>query len=253
MQSRYILEGEGGDQVCGRAASGLPLTEVSFATLPPHFLSSDAESMTAAQWEEVLPGYSTVYPLNFREVIPFLLASLVYHQPYLAQMQARQPRHPLFLQRVWTNGTLLHLKDAVGAGCSRNPISKMTVTGVPPNLVFANKMVDMQRDMCDMKDQIIAKLEQLPEAMKHSLLANFQINGTVPITRNEMQEVISTSIDSLRGSIESSFQLLSHRNENPLVPVEEQNDLTPQNTAVYTTWGWGGRLRRVPPDFVYPV
>ena len=114
----------------------------------------------------------------------------------------------------------------------------MTVTGVPPNLVFANKMVDMQRDMCDMKDQIIAKLEQLPEAMKHSLLANFQINGTVPITRNEMQEVISTSIDSLRGSIESSFQLLSHRNENPLVPVEEQNDLTPQNTAVYTTWGW---------------
>ena len=89
--------------------------------------------------------------------------------------------------------------------------------------------------------------------MKHFLLANFQINRTVPITRNKIQEMISTFIDSLRGSIESSFQSLSHRNQNPVVPVEERNDLTPQNTAVYTTWGWGGRLRRVPLDFVYPV
>ena len=40
VQSRYILEGEGGDQLCGRAASGLPLTDVSFANLPPYFLLS---------------------------------------------------------------------------------------------------------------------------------------------------------------------------------------------------------------------
>ena len=252
VQSRYILEGEGGDQVCGRAASGLPLTEASFANLPPHFLRSDGESLSAEQWEDVLPGYSTFYPLNFREVIPFLLASLVYHQPYLAQMQVTQPRHPLFLQRVWTNGTLLRLKDAVGAGCSRHPISKMTATGVPPHLVLANKMVDMQRDMCDMKDQIIAKLEQLPEAMKQSLLANFQINGTVPITRNEMQEMISTSIDSLRGSIESSFQSLSQRNENPVAAVAERVGPSPV-ASNYTLWNWKGRLHPVPENFEFPV
>jgi hypothetical protein len=84
VQSRYILEGEGGDQVCGRAASGLPLTDDSFANLPPHFLGSDEDFLSTAEWEDILPGYSTFYPLNFREVIPFLLASLVYHVPYLA-------------------------------------------------------------------------------------------------------------------------------------------------------------------------
>ena len=41
VQSRYILEGEGGDQVCGRAATGLPLTDTSFANLPAHFLAGD--------------------------------------------------------------------------------------------------------------------------------------------------------------------------------------------------------------------
>jgi hypothetical protein len=50
VQSRYILEGEGGDQVCGRAASGLPLTDVSFANLPPHFLRSDEDFLSTAEW-----------------------------------------------------------------------------------------------------------------------------------------------------------------------------------------------------------
>lgn len=57
VQSRYILEGEGGDQVCGRAASGLPLTDVSFANLPHIF---PGELLSAEQWDDILPGYRTL-------------------------------------------------------------------------------------------------------------------------------------------------------------------------------------------------
>ena len=81
------MEGEGGDQLCGRAASGLPLKDVSFANLPPHFTDTGVCILTVDEWNEILPGYSTYYPLNYREVIPYLLASLVYHQPYLAGLQ----------------------------------------------------------------------------------------------------------------------------------------------------------------------
>ena len=70
VQSRYILEGEGGDQVCGRAACGLLLTDVSYGSLPPHFLRIDEDILTSDEWNDILPGYSTFYPLNFREVIP---------------------------------------------------------------------------------------------------------------------------------------------------------------------------------------
>jgi hypothetical protein len=95
VQSRYILEGEGGDQVCGRAATGLPLTETTFANLPAFFLAGD-NGISSAEWENILAGYSTFYPMSFREVI--LLASLVYHRPYLREMQTSHPRHPFFLQ-----------------------------------------------------------------------------------------------------------------------------------------------------------
>jgi hypothetical protein len=51
VQSRYILEGKGGDQVCGRAATGLPLTDVSFPNLPAHFLTED-DGVTSDEWEQ---------------------------------------------------------------------------------------------------------------------------------------------------------------------------------------------------------
>ena len=62
------MEGEGADQVCGRAATGLQLTDVSFENLPPHFVSGDS-GLEAAEWGAILPGYSTFYPLSFRFVM----------------------------------------------------------------------------------------------------------------------------------------------------------------------------------------
>ena len=63
----------------------------------------------------------------------------------------------------------------VGAGCNRNPVSKMSATGIPPHLVIANRIVDLQKDMDSMKDQIIKKLAQLPEALKQAMLENFRL------------------------------------------------------------------------------
>ena len=175
--------------------------------------------MSSEQLEDILPGYSTYYPSTFREVIPYQLASLVYHQPFLAKLLEKNPKHPLFLQRVWTSGTLLRLKDKVEAGCNRHPVSKMTATGVPPNLVIANRLVDLQNDLFTMKKQFILKLEQLPEALKHSMLENFQINGTVPITHYEMQNMMKTSIDDLKTTIETFLRSLTLRDQGSSATV----------------------------------
>jgi hypothetical protein len=148
VQSRYILEGEGGDQVCGRAATGLPLTDITFANLPAHFSAMDT-GISPTEWEDILPGYSSFYPLNFREVIPYLLASLVHHRDYLDDLRIRHPRHPLFLQRVWTTGILSRLKDMVVTGCNRNPVSKM----------FA-AMFQIADMMESMKSQILSAIRQ---------------------------------------------------------------------------------------------
>lgn len=82
---RYILSYEGGDQLCGRAATGLPLTDAEFAILPPHLNISEGSILTLNQWNQILPGYSSYYLESFRPVIPFLLASLVYHKRFLEE------------------------------------------------------------------------------------------------------------------------------------------------------------------------
>lgn len=61
VQSRYILEGDGGDQLCGRAATGLPLSDPSFASLPPHF-----SDVCLIEWSTVIPNFESFYPDNFK-------------------------------------------------------------------------------------------------------------------------------------------------------------------------------------------
>ena len=96
VQSRYILEAAGGDNLCGRAATGLSITDLEFASLPPHFDLTNGDILTMAEWDLILPGYSnnTIYPDKFRQVMPYLLASIVYHKSWL--VGHFPPRHPLF-------------------------------------------------------------------------------------------------------------------------------------------------------------
>jgi hypothetical protein len=61
VQNRYIkplMQGEGGDQVVGRAATGLSLLVPEFANLPPHLSSNAAAQLTEAIWKSILPGAS---------------------------------------------------------------------------------------------------------------------------------------------------------------------------------------------------
>lgn len=252
VQSRYILEGEGGDQVCGRAATGLPLTDVSFANLPAHFLTLES-GLNSAEWDDILPGYTTYYPLNFREVVPYLLASLVYHRSYLVELQAQHPQHPLFLQRVWTSGILDRLRDKVGAGCSRNAISRMSATGVPPHLVLANRIVDMQKGMDLIREEVITKLDGLPEALKQSMLQNFNINGTVPITHLQVVEMMEKLQSSIQTTIQSALLQNQISNSAAVVPTNtSRTRLETETPSSYITFTWNSRIHPVPENFRFP-
>lgn len=59
---RVLEPGEGGDKFCGRVASELPLSDVTFANLPAHLQTlNDEEKLSSAEWEITLPRYSTFY------------------------------------------------------------------------------------------------------------------------------------------------------------------------------------------------
>ena len=94
VQDRYIFAGAGGDQVVGRAVSGLPTTTVEFSTLAPHFSSEDATTLNSIGWENIIPNFDQ-YPEGFRYIFPFLVASIIHHQDYL-RGELDSSNHPLF-------------------------------------------------------------------------------------------------------------------------------------------------------------
>lgn len=235
VQKRYIMEGQGGDQLCGRAATGLSLSSREFGSLPPHFDIRSGEILTEQQWQDILPGYSTFYPISFRPTIVHLLASLVFHQPYLERTLAAS--HPLKLTRLWTSGVLISLRDKVESGVVYNPKTNLSATGIPPHILVLDEINRVQRK----QDELDAKVDKIPELVRDRLLEAIQINGAMPITREYVDGMFSTIREELRNLSDISTRPQVSQALDTVVP-----------SLASQTWTWNGRLHPVPQTFTFP-
>ena len=96
---RYVMGGAAGDQRVGRVVCGNPTTSIRFAALPPRFRSEDMEELVQAGLSTVFPHYDEL-PETFKGVVPYLVASVVYHQDW---MRGNLPQdHPIFSSPVFT-------------------------------------------------------------------------------------------------------------------------------------------------------
>ena len=128
----------------------------------------------------------------------------------------------------------------------------MTATRVPPHLVLANQIVDMQKGMDVIRAEVISKLDGLPEALKQNMLQNFNINGTVPITHLQVVEMV----EKLQSSIQTTIQAALLQNQNNLtniaMPVDTSRTVLETTSSPYVTWTWGSRIHPIPENFRFP-
>ena len=251
VTSRYIMEGGGGDELCGRAATGKSLHSASFADLPPHFDLSKGTVLTDEEWEAILPGYATWYPLTFRPVLPFLLASLIYHRQWLESTLSKD--HPLRSQRVWTNGIMARKAGEVFTGCMQNRTTGLNATGVPPHLVLANEMVTMRGDIASLEERLSSRLDILPTTLTSEILEHCQVQGALPIT----EAGLSAMLQSVRTEILEAFDA---RSAHMAASSSSQNrNLASADSTIeldgirYKLWSWDGRLHNVPQGWNFPV
>ena len=260
------------------------MNDHTFADLPPHFASGTP--LTTAEWEDILPGYSTWYPQKFRQVLPFLFASLVYH---CAWIEATFPReHPIFSMRVWTSGLMGRKAGSVLSGCMQNGDSGLVATGVPPHLVLANKVeqvrkactvslnvlftyysvlfllflsfsIKMRGDMATFKETFLLKMDNQPQDMCDAILGQLQVNGAVPITAQQitgMFETFRAENDKFRSELLSTLETRP-REERGAGPITSApTNLPAKNTTIeldghtFSMWTWGSRLHPVPQNWV---
>jgi hypothetical protein len=210
VNDAYFFAGDGQDQLCGRMVCGLPFNDESFAVLPPHFSTAVQAVLDIDMWREVVDGYDN-YPDGFKTCFPYLLATLLYHEDYLRAHL--YDAHPLWNSRVFANNPHLPLLRAEGAvltgiGCC--PDTNMRATGIPPHLAITEKLkilihdcAKMFTDTQTMRAEIFDRLPGLVAvAVGDELRTNFQVDGVVPLSLNDMNR----RFDQMQGTIMGMLQ-----------------------------------------------
>ncbi len=142
-----MFEGDGSDKFCGRTVCGLPLYKREFTCLPPQF---DANlTISGDEWKVIHSEYDSM-PLSFRQCLPFLLVSLVYHKDWLHANLV--PEHPLFSISLFTTGKINTFSNNVILGNNECTSTGMRATGIPP---YIGLMEAMHGIVVNMKEQCL--------------------------------------------------------------------------------------------------
>ncbi|KAH9152508.1 hypothetical protein AeRB84_005073 [Aphanomyces euteiches] len=182
-----------------KCCNGLDVYTKDFASLPPHFVG---QVLNLHEWETILPGYIDYYPSSFRTAIPFMLASLVWHQNWLRD--TLDEKHPLFFSPVWISGLLPQLIQRVEVGCLSNEMTKMKATGIPPHVVISDQISTLQQQM----REILSSINDMPSSVAEAVLSRLRDVETF-----EPSDGLAPSIvDQLCSKIVHELQKLNQQN-----------------------------------------
>lgn len=250
---RYILEGGGGDELCGRAATCVPITSIDFANLPPHFNETNDPILTSEEWGNLVVGYDE-YPKEFKEVITFLLASIVYHANWL--LENLPPGHPIFTTAIFVSGTVHSLRDKVQAGCMHNDVTNMQASGIPPHILLAIQINSMKQQISELNHTVIDKLEnlqstlstELPQLVANCVLDNCQVNGAMPITQQQIQMMFTQFQEQIMESIHTRLNQQSLLNTQINSEIEGEMDSTDFPSYI---WASDNSVHPTPESFIF--
>ena len=271
-KDRYIFEGEGGDQLCGRVVCGLSTLNETFAVLPPHFLPEALLSITDFEWRDVVPGFDH-YPETFRQCIPYLLASVVHHEEFLRTSLSAE--HTLFHTRVFASGLINRLRGTTVTGIGQCVHTGMHASGVPTSVMTHCRVVELGQQLSALKDFVHQTLSQtkediitaqltVPGAVKETLLQNFAVDGVAPLTREDLLsltsrfDTIDSRINDVRADMLATLQdrLTSTHHLPGTVPASSNVGPSAATSSAeqlaWGTWDWDGRFHPVPRGWRFP-
>ena len=90
-------------------------------------------------------------------------------------------------------GHLFKLQPLVRTGWGKNDASDMTASGVPGNIVLANRLFELEKELTNLKtvvdnssvsavNQVTSIMDAMPDKVTAKILENCLIDGAVPHT-----------------------------------------------------------------------
>ena len=267
VRDRYIFQCDGGDQLCGRTVVGLPFDSIDFAVLPPHFNTATSALLTEEFWTSILPDYAA-YPTGMQATLPYLLASLLYHEDFLRE--TLPANHLLFNMPVFAMNPILEdLQDNILLGIGRCQDTQMAATGIPPHLAIAKQVNEVMEELTKMRaenktltekvaNMEVVLLQNLPRAVGDYIRANFTVEGDAVNIRDldvrdgEMKSFIMGEIAKVLQSnqaVQAALVQQAAAAERQAGRGEAQD-----NSSWWRVWGDDGFGSGVytPPDWQFP-
>jgi hypothetical protein len=196
----YLQFAEPGDHYLGRMLAGLDSTLPSFAILPPHFTcgieNEDIKTALNFCFGSIIQKHGN--HLRLTGVLLLLLASVVYHEEYLHDVIARNPRHPFNNISLFRYPDLVkRLRDMI----TTEPTENMPrPTGIPNHIKQAETLQKLFNASLDILGKIQAQSEDLQKALAEAIHDIVRQSGTVtvPILMEHLQQ----HYDSIKELIE---------------------------------------------------
>jgi hypothetical protein len=197
----YLRYEHAGDMHVGRTVTGLPVSDVAFALLPPHFnRDEEAVHLIHSSIESCFLGL----PSCLFQVAEFVLASVVYHSDFLrAELDEH---HLLFNTPLFAHDSMIEeLKKHVKCGIESPHIN---ATGIPPH-VHLSREIQLVREALKKNNTI---LEGLGDDVA-SKVAKEVDETRGGISRNTLRETIALCLEEC--GISRSMEEVMQSNQTP--------------------------------------
>ena len=139
------------------------------------------------------------------------------------------------------------LKSHLLTGSTHCSLTGMQATGIPAHLAMANELSAVVSQTQQLKEAVLSRCDELPAALTDVMLSKFTINGALPITVDNMKEMLSTAIAQMRGEMRSELQGL--RVDDAMAPGPS-HQFSPDPR--FQLWTWGERQHIVPHGWTLP-
>jgi hypothetical protein len=179
--------------------------------------------------------------------------------------------HPLWKQRLFTlkieshNKEMLidYLRSQVLTGYGHCKSTFMHATGVPTSIALAYEIRELKTAVelmsesntnlfSGMQENIIKSVENMPCAVKESILENFIVGGVVPLNLRDVQSIVKSSNENILKEVKEYMTQLSYINKDHEVNNSSTNQENIQKSDEPTYFYWGGKMGRlVPEKFIY--
>ena len=131
--------------------------------------------------------------------------------------------------------------------CTSNEKSGMTASGIPATVAMANRVYAVENQLRDiqnvLKENQTALIQDLPGVITQRILENCQINGAVPVSKQDILALIAE---------------VRNQNNHFDAVIPAAISASSDSEVIYTRWNWAKnsddlfRSHPVPIDFEFP-